>query len=99
LPFLAFSTFVYVLGAIEISVAILLVAGVALPYAGLLTVGLLASTLTIFVIAPAVTGFPRLSLTGQFLLKDIGLMAAAVKVIAMAPAREPRRIAAQAVLA
>ena len=99
LPFLAFNAFVYLLGSIEIIVAILLVTGIAQPYAGLVTVGLFAGTLTIFVIAPSVTGFPTLSLAGQFLLKDLGLMAAAVNVIAMAPVREPRRVAAQAVVA
>jgi uncharacterized membrane protein YkgB len=85
LPFLAFNAFVYLLGSVEIVVAILLVAAIALPYAGLVTVGLFAGTLTIFAIAPAVTGFPTLTLAGQFLLKDLGLMAAAVNVIAMAP--------------
>ena len=88
LPFLAFNAFVYLLGSVEIAVAILLVAGIALPYAGLATVGLFAGTLTIFAIAPAVTAFPVLTLAGQFLLKDLGLMAAAVNVIAMAPAAQ-----------
>ena len=99
LPFLAFNAFVYLLGTIEIVVAILLITGIALPYAGLVTVGLFAGTLTIFAIAPAVTGFPVLSLAGQFLLKDLGLMAAAVNVIAMAPARQPAQVARQAVAA
>ena len=99
LPFLAFDGFVYVIGAVEIIVAILLATGIAQPYAGLVTVGLFVGTLTIFVIAPSVTGFPTLSLAGQFLLKDLGLMAAAVNVIAMAPVRERRRAAAQAVVA
>ena len=99
LPFLAFDGFVYVIGAVEIIVAILLATGIAQPYAGLVTVGLFVGTLTIFVIAPSVTGFPTLSLAGQFLLKDLGLMAAAVNVIALAPVREPRRVAAQAVVA
>ena len=99
LPFLALDGFVYVIGAIEIIVAILLASGIAQPYAGLVTVGLFVSTLTIFVIAPSVTGFPTLSLAGQFLLKDLGLLAAAVNVIAMAPVREPRRAAAQVVVA
>ena len=85
LPFLAFPAFVYLLGAVEIVTAILLVTGIALPYAGLVTIGLFAGTLTIFVIAPGVTGFPFLTLAGQFLLKDLGLMAAAVNVIAMQP--------------
>ena len=93
LPFLALPAFVYLLGAVEIVTAILLVTGIALPYAGLVTIGLFAGTLTIFVIAPGVTGFPFLGLAGQFLLKDLGLMAAAVNVIAMAPARQPARAA------
>ena len=97
LPFLAFNGFVYLLGAVEIVVAILLITGYFQAYAGLVTVGLFLGTLTIFVIAPSVTNFPTLSLAGQFLLKDLGLMAAAVNVIAMAPVREPRRSAAQAV--
>jgi uncharacterized membrane protein YkgB len=88
LPFLAFNAFVYLIGAIEIIVAVLMITGIALPYAGLVTVGLFAGTLTIFAIAPVVTGLPVLSLAGQFLLKDLGLMAAAVNVIAMAPARQ-----------
>src|SRR5919202_4669641 len=58
LPFLALPAFVYLLGAIEIVTAILLVTGLALPYAGLVTIGLFAGTLTIFLIAPGVTGFP-----------------------------------------
>lgn len=99
LPFLAFNAFVYLLGTVEIVVAILLVTGFFQAYAGLVTIGLFAGTLTIFVIAPAVTNFPTLSLAGQFLLKDLGLMAAAVNVIAMAPLRESRRLAAQAVAA
>src|ERR671929_1883996 len=53
LPFLAFNAFVYVLGAIEIVVAILLVTGIFQAYAGLVTVGLFLGTLTIFVIAPS----------------------------------------------
>jgi uncharacterized membrane protein YkgB len=91
LPFLALPALVYLLGAVEIVTALLLVTGVALPYAGLVTVGLFAGTLTIFVIAPGVTGFPFLTLAGQFLLKDLGLMAAAVNVVAMQPARQAAR--------
>src|SRR5260370_41627216 len=66
LPFLAFNGFVYVLGVLEILAAILLFAGVWLRYVGLLCLLLFAGTLTIFLIAPAVTygghGFPLLSL-------------------------------------
>jgi uncharacterized membrane protein YkgB len=99
LPFLAFNAFVYLLGAAEIVVAILLITGYFQAYAGLATVCLFLGTLTIFVIAPSVTNFPTLSLAGQFLLKDLGLMAGAVNVIAMAPVREPRRMTAQTVAA
>ena len=91
LPFLALPAFVYLLGAAEIVTALLLVTGIALPYAGLVTIGLFAGTLTIFVIAPGVTGFPFLTLAGQFLLKDLGLMAAAVNVIAMQPVPQRAR--------
>src|SRR5258708_29385872 len=83
LPFLAFNTFVYVLGVLEIIAAILLLAGVWLRYVGLLCLVLFAGTLTIFVIAPSVTGFPLLTLAGQFLLKDVVLAAAAFTVSAM----------------
>jgi uncharacterized membrane protein YkgB len=99
LPFLAFNAFVYLLGAVEIVVAILLVTGYFQAYAGLATVCLFLGTLTIFVIAPSVTSFPTLSLAGQFLLKDLGLMAAAINVIAMAQVSEPRRVTAQTVTA
>jgi uncharacterized membrane protein YkgB len=52
-----------------------------------LTLVLFAGTLTIFVIAPAVTGFPILTLIGQFLLKDVVLASAAITVAAMDAAR------------
>jgi uncharacterized membrane protein YkgB len=58
---------------------------VALPLVGLLVMGLFAGTLTIFVIAPAVsygtTGFPYLTLPGEFLLKDLVLFAAAFTLV------------------
>lgn len=48
---------------------------------------LFAGTLTILVIAPAVSygpqGFPYLSLAGQFLLKDFVLAAAAIAMVAL----------------
>jgi uncharacterized membrane protein YkgB len=83
LPFLAFNAFVSVLGVLEIIAAILLFAGVWLRYVGLLCLILFVGTLTIFVIAPGVTGFPLLTLAGQFLLKDVVLAAAAVNVAAI----------------
>jgi uncharacterized membrane protein YkgB len=82
LPFLAYSGFVYVLGALEVIAGIMLIAGLWVRYVGLLTLVLFAGTLTIFVIAPGVTGFPVLNLTGQFLLKDIVLASAAITVVA-----------------
>jgi uncharacterized membrane protein YkgB len=97
LPFLALPAFVYLLGAVEIVTAMLLVTGIGLAYAGLITVGLFAGTLTIFVIAPGVTGFPMLTMAGRFLLKDLGLMAAAVNVIAMQPVARTTRAVHEAV--
>lgn len=86
LPFLASAGFVYLLGALEVLAAILLIAGVALPLVGIFVAGLFVGTLTIFVIAPAVSygeaGFPKLTLAGEFLLKDLVLMAAALSVAA-----------------
>jgi uncharacterized membrane protein YkgB len=91
LPFLAFNTFVYVLGALEILAAFLLFAGVWLRYVGLICLILFAGTLTIFVIAPSVTGFPLLTLAGQFLLKDLVLAAAAFSVAVMDAIRQNRK--------
>jgi uncharacterized membrane protein YkgB len=88
LSFLAFNAFVYVLGALEIIAAVLLFAGVWVRYVGLLCLILFAGTLTIFVITPGLTGFPLLTLTGQFLLKDVVLAAAAVSVAATDAARQ-----------
>jgi uncharacterized membrane protein YkgB len=73
---------------LEIIAAILLLAGVWLRYVGLLCLILFAGTLTIFVIAPSVTGFPLLTLAGQFLLKDVVLAAAAFNVAAMDAAKQ-----------
>ena len=55
---------------------------------------LFAGTLTIFVIAPGVTGFPILNLTGQFLLKDIILASAAITVAATDAARHEAKLGA-----
>jgi len=78
-PFLATNAVVYLLGVAEVLAGVGLIMGVALRWIGLLMMGLFAGTLTIFVIAPAVTygeaGFPFLSLPGEFLLKDLALFA------------------------
>jgi uncharacterized membrane protein YphA (DoxX/SURF4 family) len=88
LPFLANSAFVYVPGALEVTAGVLLIAGLWVRYVGLLTLMRFAGTLTIFVIAPAVTGFPLLTLIGQFLLKDVVLASAAITVAARDAARQ-----------
>lgn len=85
--FLATNDFVYVLGALELLGALFLLLNRAVRYVGLLVVLLFVGTLSIFVTAPAVTfgtpqGFPILSLAGQFLLKDLGLAAAALAAVA-----------------
>ena len=98
LPFLAFSAFVYLLGVIEVALAILLFVNLGTKYVGIALVGLFAGTLLIFLIAPKVVygdmGFPLLALPGEFLLKDLVLMAASVSLTAMASARETSRAAA-----
>jgi uncharacterized membrane protein YkgB len=81
LPFLAFNQFVYGLKVLEIAAGVLLLAGLWVRYVALLSLALFAGTLTIFVIAPSVTGFPVLTLTGQFLLKDTVLASAAITLI------------------
>ena len=84
---LATNGFVYVLGSLELVAAVFLLANRAVRYVGLLAVLLFVGTLSIFVTAPALTfgtpqGFPVLSLAGQFLLKDLGLAAAALATVA-----------------
>ena len=85
LRFLAANDFAYLLGTLEILAAVLLLSNIAVRYVGLLVVLLFVGTLTIFVTAPAVTyggaGFPNLSLAGQFLLKDLALVGAALTIV------------------
>jgi uncharacterized membrane protein YkgB len=92
-PFLAFNAFVYLLGILEVTAAILLFAGMGVRYVGLLCLALFAGTLTIFIITPSLTygdqGFPYLSLLGEFLLKDLVLMAASIALVAMDVAKQP----------
>ena len=91
LPFFAFNGFVYTLGALEIVAAILLFTGIWVRYVGLGLLVLFGGTLTVFLLAPAITygahAFPLLSLAGQFLLKDTVLAAAAINLVAMDSAR------------
>src|SRR5262249_16196288 len=84
--FLASNAFVYVLAALEVVAAVLLIANVAVRYVGLLVVLLFVGTLTIFLTAPTLTygttGFPNLSPAGEFLLKDLVLAGATLTVVA-----------------
>jgi uncharacterized membrane protein YkgB len=66
----------------EVLAALTLILGIGVRYVGLLVLALFAGTLTIFVISPAVTGFPFLNMAGEFLLKDLALFAATFTVIA-----------------
>jgi uncharacterized membrane protein YkgB len=84
--FLATNTFVYVLGVLELVGALFLLINRAVRYVGLLVVLLFVGTLSILATAPTVSfsgqGFPYLTLAGQFLLKDLGLAAAAIAAVA-----------------
>jgi uncharacterized membrane protein YkgB len=85
--FFATNGFAYALGVLEIVAAGFLLTNRAVRYVGLLVVLLLAGTFSIFLTAPAVTfapppGFPVLSHTGEFLLKDLVLAAAAIATVA-----------------
>ena len=85
--FLATSGFAYALAVLEIVAAGFLLANRAVRYVGLLVVLLFAGTFSIFLATPAVTfapppGFPVLSHTGEFLLKDLVLAAAAIAAVA-----------------
>ncbi len=95
LPFLAFPAFAYLLGAAEVALALALFANVGTKYVSLALIGLFAATLFIFLITPKVvyaeSGFPLLALPGQFLLKDLVLMAGAVMLASTASARETAR--------
>jgi uncharacterized membrane protein YkgB len=101
---LASNGFVYMLGVGEVVIGVLLFANIQVKYVGILTMGLFVGTLAILILTPKVAygdaGFPLLSLPGEFLLKDIVLMAASASLSAMASAQEmttmtmsqPRRV-------
>jgi len=80
-------TFSYLLGILEISIGFLILARFLSPklsaLGALLSAGLFVVTLTLMASTPGVfepsVGFPGLSvMPGQFLLKDLGLLAASV---------------------
>jgi putative oxidoreductase len=80
--FLAFPAFVYTLATLNIVVGLLFALGLWLRYASLLAMLILIGPLVIFLTAPAITGFPQLTLAGEFFLKDLVLFAAALSVAA-----------------
>jgi uncharacterized membrane protein YkgB len=90
--FLASNSFVYLLGVGEVVIGLLLFANIQIRYVAILTMGLFVGTLAILILTPKVAygdaGFPLLSLPGEFLLKDLVLMAASASLSAMASARE-----------
>jgi uncharacterized membrane protein YkgB len=102
--FLASNGFVYLLGLGEVIVGVLLFANIQVKYVGILNMLLFVGTIAILILTPKVAygdaGFPLLSLPGEFLLKDIVLMAASAALSAMASEREmtpmhvsqPRRV-------
>jgi uncharacterized membrane protein YkgB len=98
LSFLAFDGFVYLLAVLEVGAGILLFLGVATRWVSLGLAGLFAGTLLIFLIAPAVSygeaGFPFLTLAGEFLLKDVVLLAAAVALLSLTEEAAARDAAA-----
>lgn len=85
--FLASNAVVYVLGVFEILAALALFARIGIRYVGLLLMGLFTGTLAVFLIAPSVSygdlGFPVLTLAGEFLLKDLVLLAATMTLVAL----------------
>lgn len=89
---LASSGFAYLLGASEIVVGLLLFASFQVKYVGILTMALFVGTLAVFILTPMVAygdrGFPLLTLPGEFLLKDVALMAGCASLSTMASMRE-----------
>ena len=86
--FLASPVCVYILGSAEVIVGLLLAFGLWVRYASLLALLILLGPLTIFLTSPALTGFPQLTLLGEFLLKDLVLGAAALSLVAASAAKQ-----------
>ena len=95
-----FSTF---LGVLELSIGALILSGLVRPVAGviggLLSAGLFVTTLSFMastpgVFEPTAGGFPAISVApGQFLLKDVGLLAASLWIAADSYDRWRRHLA------
>lgn len=79
-----------VLGVVEIAIAALIAAyplsKIASAIGGLLGIGMFLTTLSFIATTPGVwvegLGFPALSVPGQFLIKDVVLLAASIAVVA-----------------
>ncbi|WP_157214275.1 DUF417 family protein, partial [Pseudomonas agarici] len=88
--FMSIMGFSYFLGILEIAIGLLISARCISPklslIGGILSVGLFVTTLTFMLTTPVVfepaLGFPAISVVpGQFLLKDVGLLALSILVI------------------
>ncbi|MGY2337749.1 YkgB family protein [Pseudomonas sp. SDO5532_S415] len=88
--FMSINGFSYFLGILEISIGLLIAARCVSPklsvIGGILSVGLFVTTLSFMLSTPLVfepaLGFPAITVVpGQFLLKDIGLLAASFVII------------------
>lgn len=88
--FMSINGFSYFLGVLEIAIGLLIAARCISPKlsvtGGILSVGLFVTTLSFMLSTPLVfepvIGFPAITVVpGQFLLKDIGLLAASLVVI------------------
>ncbi len=88
--FMSVMGFSYFLGVLEIAIGLLISARCISPklslIGGILSIGLFVTTLTFMLTTPMVfeptLGFPAISVVpGQFLLKDIGLLALSILVI------------------
>jgi uncharacterized membrane protein YkgB len=85
----------YFLGTVEIATALLLIASIRFPRAGvvggaLATLAFLVTTSTLFVMPiweTTLGGFPALSGVGQFLIKDVALLGIALVVLGESLAR------------
>jgi uncharacterized membrane protein YkgB len=89
--FLATPGVAHAFGTGEIVIGILFFTGFRVKYVSLLTMVPFAGTLAILILTPKVAygaaGFPFLSLPGEFLLKDLVLMAACAALSATAQGR------------
>lgn len=88
--FMSTQGFSYFLGVVELFIAVMITARIFSPVfsaiGGILSTGLFLTTLTFMLSTPGVfepsLGFPAISVVpGQFLLKDLGLLAASILIV------------------